>query len=215
MKLRNNARHMKRIVPFKVAMEKTSSDVGQEYFYGDSKKRDYRRAFPHLLDAALTGDAHCQNLVGYCYDLGLGVKKDPKQASIWYQRAAKQEHKEASYNLAILCEKGLGVETNYRKAFLLYKRAADLGDAWAQCNLGVMYLEGTGTRQNIPEGMTWLRKAARRGDAAAQYNIAIGYRDGVRARRNLRLAKIWLRKASAQGHKKAAMVLKRLSARRR
>jgi len=63
--------------------------VGQNLFYGISVNRNYRKAFPYLFEAANRGEIHAQNLIGFCYDLGLGVKKDKSQAIFWYQQAAK------------------------------------------------------------------------------------------------------------------------------
>src|ERR687892_68842 len=45
---------------------KNSSTLGQEFFYGISRQKNYRKAFPYLLDAAANGYVHAQNLVGYC-----------------------------------------------------------------------------------------------------------------------------------------------------
>lgn len=67
---------------------KNPSTLGQEFFYGISKRRNYRKAFPYLLDAAALGYVHAQNLVGYCYSLGLGVTKSKKAAAFWYKQAA-------------------------------------------------------------------------------------------------------------------------------
>lgn len=55
-------------------------EIGQNLFYGINVKRNYRKAFPYLLEAAYRGEIHAQNLVGYCYGRGLGVKKDRLQA---------------------------------------------------------------------------------------------------------------------------------------
>src|SRR5690242_9094949 len=55
--------------------QKNSSTVGQEFFYGISRPKNYRKAFTYLLDAAANGYVHAQNLVGYCYSQGLGVRK--------------------------------------------------------------------------------------------------------------------------------------------
>jgi TPR repeat protein len=57
-----------------------SAELGQQYFYGAGKKKNYKRAFPHLLAAAMAGEPHCQNLVGYCYNRGLGVPKDLRKS---------------------------------------------------------------------------------------------------------------------------------------
>ncbi len=86
----------------------TTFQLGQQYFYGISKQKNYRKAFPYLLEAASDGYIHAQNLLGYCYNLGLGVKKDKRLAAFWYEQAAKHDHKEALSNLALLYEKGQG-----------------------------------------------------------------------------------------------------------
>src|SRR5258708_40137029 len=102
------------------------SEVGQNFFYGVSGKRNYRKAFPYLSEAANRGEIHAQNLLGYCYDLGLGVEKDKLQAMFWYLQAAKYHHKEALFNLAVSYDMGNGVKANAKKAFSFYKRAAAL-----------------------------------------------------------------------------------------
>lgn len=81
------------------------SEVGQEFFYGISRRKSYRKAFPYLFEAANDGYIHAQNLVGYCYDLGLGVEKDKRLAAFWYEQAAKGGHREAVANLALHYEK--------------------------------------------------------------------------------------------------------------
>ena len=84
------------------------SEMGQELFYGAGRKRSYVRALPYLLQAARLNDPHCQNLVGYCYDLGLGPKKDLRRPMYWYRKAARYDDKEALGNLALHYEKGEG-----------------------------------------------------------------------------------------------------------
>src|SRR5688572_17029640 len=111
---------------------KNPSILGQEFFYGISKRSNYRRAFPYLLDAAALGYIHAQNLVGYSYSLGLGVTRSKKAAAFWYEQAAKAGHREALTNLGLFYERGEGVRRNSKKAFALYKRAAELGDLVGQ-----------------------------------------------------------------------------------
>ena len=70
------------------------SAIGQRFFYGESCRKNYRKAFPYLLKAARAGDVHPQNLVGYCYDHGLGVrsrlcrKRHPEIIKIGGERSA-------------------------------------------------------------------------------------------------------------------------------
>jgi TPR repeat protein len=49
------------------------SEVGQNFFYGISVKRNYRKAFPYLFEVANRAGIHAQKLVGYCYALGLAI----------------------------------------------------------------------------------------------------------------------------------------------
>ncbi len=182
---------------------------------GETATRNYRKAFPYLLEAAVAGDIHPQNLVGYCYNLGLGVTKDLTLAVFWYEQAAKHHHKEALFNLAVLYERGEGVEANPRKAFALYRRSALLGDAPAQCNLAVCYLDGFGAKPNLAKGIEWMRKAARKGDAKAQFNLGSAYLDGEGVRRNMRLARLWLGKAAEQNHHRAFRLYRRLETQKR
>src|ERR1017187_9781678 len=81
------------------------------------KVRNYRKAFPLLMVAAKNGHPHAQNLVGYCYDLGLGTRRSARTAVRWYERAAKNGYIEAVYNLALSYSRGSGIAKNQRKAF--------------------------------------------------------------------------------------------------
>ena len=96
------------------------------------KVKNYTKAFPLLVVAAKNGHPHAQNLVGYCYDLGLGVERNHLIAALWFGRAAKKNHIEAICNLALLHSAGSGVNKNETKAFWLIHQAANMGDAWAQ-----------------------------------------------------------------------------------
>jgi TPR repeat protein len=187
-----------------------SSEIGQQFFYGAGRRKSYKKALRYLLVGAEAGDPHCQNLVGYSYQLGLGVETDLHAAVFWYERAASAKDVEGLWNLALCYEKGEGVEVNKTKAFSLYKRAAQLGDTKAQCSLGVAYLEGLGTKPDLLEGIKWLRKAARKGESRAQYNLGQAYLDGEGVRRNQKHARTWLTKAAKQGHKKATQLLRSL-----
>lgn len=129
------------------------SEIGQQYFYGEGRRKNYKKAFPLLLEAAYLGDAHCQNLAGYCYDLGLGIHKDRDWAFYWYKYAAENDDIEGLYNLALFYSKKEGGKLNEKKAFFLYKRAAERGDAPSQCNLAIAYLNGMGTKRNEEEGL--------------------------------------------------------------
>src|ERR1700694_5550459 len=84
----------------------TPREFGRALFYGEGKKRNYRKAFPLLLQAAREGHVHWQYLTGYALANGLGTSRNLKAARSWYARAAKRGHPGALFNLALMYAQG-------------------------------------------------------------------------------------------------------------
>ena len=105
-----------------------------------------------------------------CHGSGmLGLAKDPKEAFLLYQSAAKLGHPQSAYRVAVCCEMGQdgggGTRQDPVKAFQWYKRAATLGDPPAMYKLGVIQLKGLLGQQPQPrEAVSWLQRAADRAD---------------------------------------------------
>ena len=149
------------------------------------------------------------NLLGYCYNLGLGVPQDYKKARRYYMKAAKHGCLDSYYNLALLYEHCLGVKANSKKTFRYYLVAAQGGIADAQCNLATCYLDGVGVEKNVKKGLFWLEKAAKSDDIKAQYNLGIALLT-LKSNVALKHAKKWLKMAANRGHKKALATIARL-----
>src|SRR5207237_480369 len=71
------------------------------------------------------------NMLGYCYEYGIGTNINNQKA----------------FEL-------------YRKAFELYQKAADLGDSNAQYNLAFIYKDGKGVDKNDKKDFKMLKKSA-------------------------------------------------------
>ena len=97
---------------------------GGEYVAFD--RADYVTALKIWLPVAQSGDAEAQTYVGEIYEKGLGLKPDYQAASVWYEKAAKQNFSRALINLGNLYEKGLGVAQDKAMALNLYRQAAGL-----------------------------------------------------------------------------------------
>lgn len=100
----------------------------------------------------------------------LGLANDPKEAFKLYQSAAKLNHAEAAYRVAVCCEmgedEGGGTRRDPLKAIQWYKRAATLGDTPAMYKMGMIQLKGLlGQPKNPREAIVWLKRAAERADA--------------------------------------------------
>ena len=77
--------------------------LGNEYFYGmENRKVNYELAAYWYRKAAVGGNSAAQLNYGICLEHGLGVDRDPKNASLFYLFAANKGIREAEYNLALL-----------------------------------------------------------------------------------------------------------------
>src|ERR1700737_3100663 len=90
-----------------------------EQFDTNGDVKNLSRAFPILLSAAKDGHPNAQNLIGYSYMKGIGIKRDLKTAVRWFRRAVGKNHREAIFNLALAYDKGIGVKKNLKTAFAL------------------------------------------------------------------------------------------------
>lgn len=105
-----------------------------------------------------------------CYGQGmLGLAVDPKEAFTLYQSAAKLNHPQSAYRVAVCCElgseEGGGTRRDPLKSMQWYKRAATLGDTPAMYKMGMILLKGLlGQPKNPREAVSWLKRAAERAD---------------------------------------------------
>ena len=151
--------------------------VGEGGARGDSKSRNKERERyifdAHKIIKKLVSRSYPEAMfyLADCYGSGqLGLQKDPKEAFNLYQSAAKLNHAQAAYRVAVCCEMGQdeggGTRRDPLKALQWYKRAATLGDAPAMYKIGIIQLKGLlGQQRNPREAVGWLKRAAERADA--------------------------------------------------
>mmetsp|Transcript_28304 Transcript_28304/g.111138 ORF Transcript_28304/g.111138 Transcript_28304/m.111138 type:complete len:824 (-) Transcript_28304:1006-3477(-) len=97
--------------------------------------------------------------VALFYSKGIVVEQDFKEASGWYEIAAKDKNDIAMFHLGLLYQEGLGVETDVQKAMDWWEKSAELGNANALYNLGVMYINGHGVQQDTYKAIDYFTKA--------------------------------------------------------
>ena len=171
------------------------------------KQNRYDLAIPLLQQAAKLGNTDAQLELGFLYNMGEGVDRDPNKATHWYEKAAAQGNVDAQFNLGILYEKGDGVGQDYSKARQWYEKAAVQGDAQAQFNLGALYQNGRGVSQDYNKARQWYEKAAVKNDPKAQVNLGLLYKNGWGVKQNYTKARQWYEKAAAQGDASAQLGL--------
>ena len=89
-------------------------------------------AYLHMMKAK-AGDADSMNTLALNYYWGNGgVKKDYREALMWFDKAAAKGHREALFNLGGLYEHGYGTPINLPNALNCYKLAKDQGFDFAR-----------------------------------------------------------------------------------
>ncbi|HEY9842485.1 MAG TPA: tetratricopeptide repeat protein [Candidatus Obscuribacterales bacterium] len=154
------------------------------------------QALPGLKELA-PQDAYAQYMLGYLYDHGLGgLKRNPEEASRWYQLSAAQGHPFAMNNLGFLYSQ----KQDFEQALKWYKRAAEQGDPSGMVNLGYAYQHGQGAATDFAAALKWYKLAAEGGDPAAFNNIGSLYAEGQGVTKSREEAVKWYRKAAEQGY---------------
>lgn len=95
-----------------------------------------RTAFRLFLAAAKAGDLGSQVNVGYCYNTGSGVRRDPVEALYWYRRAYRRGDASAANNIGIIWRD----EGRWQRALRWFRRAVDLGDEDANLEIAKYYI---------------------------------------------------------------------------
>ena len=81
--------------------------LGNEYFYGENRIRNYTLAAYWYKKAAEKGIPEAQYNYGSCLESGRGVTKKLDDAFAWYRKAADQDFNPASYRIALFYLSGI------------------------------------------------------------------------------------------------------------
>ena len=101
-----------------------------------------------------------------CYGSGaLGVNVDHEKAFSLYVQAAKLNHPQATYRVAVCHELGAGCKRDSQRAVQYFRKSAALGDVAGMYKMGLILLNGLLNQQKNPrESISWLKRAAQVAD---------------------------------------------------
>lgn len=136
------------------------------------QRKDYPTAVRLLEPMAAAGNPIAQTRLGLLYYHGHGVRESDAMALRWFERAARQGHAEAQFQLANLHAYGLSElppgQDPQRLAAQWYFEAARQGHAEAQYSLGILFATGSGVQPSPDEAHKWISRAAAQGHADAR-----------------------------------------------
>ena len=153
--------------------------------------------------AAAGGSTDAAFELGWAFENGLGVPRDPITAARWYGKAIDAGNTNALNNLGYLYANGTGVPRDENRAVALYRQAAELGVTAAMSNYGWMLENGIGTAQNVPEAVQWYNRAAQLGEPQAMLNLGWLYLTGYDIPADADAALSWFKRAHAAGRTEA------------
>jgi TPR repeat protein len=133
------------------------------------RAKDYAAAVPVFLELAQLGNVRAQLQVGWHYEFGKGVPRNPSEALRWYLAAARQGNPIAQCNAGTMYENGVGVGENWMEAAHWFAASAQQSDVGGLYNLGRAYEFGIGVPQNRSTAISLYRKAAANGDSKAAF----------------------------------------------
>ena len=187
-------------------------NLGRAYHLGtNGKKKNETKAAAFYRIGAETGYAKAQANLGYCYDTGFGVERDPQEAAKWYLEAALQGNRYAQMNHANkLLHASLETkdEDGMIKAREWYLKAhyQDKTLTQAAYGIGVVYAQlQTKSPENAKLAKRWFALAAGGNHPDAQF--ALGYLEENSG--NGRAAFNWYKLAKAGGSRHAVFNLAR------
>lgn len=148
-------------------------------------RRNTRKGFELLRQAAERGDPKAAFSLGNAYGDGLGTRRSDRLALRWYRRAARHGMDIAAGNIASTYRQ----QGKHRLAFRWWRRAASLGDGDASLDLGYCYQYGIGVRRSVALARRMYRRAIASdhitpaGREDAMYHLAVVHLDEGKAAR--------------------------------
>jgi len=150
--------------------------------------------------ASNRGDPYASLLLGFGYDTGIGVGRNPEIAYQLFKFACDSRIARGCSSLGRANSMGEGVPKNERLAALFFQQACDAGAAVACSNLAIAFAQGNGVAKDEERSFALFRQACTSGVPSGCNGLAAGYEHGVGVTRNIDLANQFYQRACDSGH---------------
>jgi TPR repeat protein len=168
--------------------------------YGAFQRGLYLSALNIALPKAQLGDPAAQTLVAELMNNGLGVRRNPADATFWYEQAAKAGDANAQYKYALMLLTGDNVKQDRKAADVMMRKAAEGGNREAQFNIAQILVAESPGEKGLKAALPYYEKAALQGLPDAQYAVSQLYYHMDLPREKRLQSRDWLTKAALGGY---------------
>jgi TPR repeat protein len=154
------------------------------------------------------GYAPGQIMMGYIYETGIVVAKDPAVAMEWYKKSAEQDNQLGEWLLGRLYYTGSGAPRNLNEAGNWFQKSAAHGDPIGEYLMGMVDLD----RKDYAGAADLFRKSAMQGLPQAELQLGRLLKNGQGVSADKSEAYSWLLMSSDAGNKSAESELSALEA---
>ena len=170
-------------------------EKGLNALAGTGASHNDTAAVDYFRKSASQGYPPAQVALGFLYDTGTIIAREPQQAADWYKKAALQDDRLGQWLLGRLIYNG-DLIRDLNEAAKWLQKAAGHNDPFGQYLLGMIKLE----RQDYPQAAVWFRKAAMQGLPQAQQQLGLLLKQGQGVPLDKSEAYVWLLMSSEAGN---------------
>ena len=139
-------------------------EKGMNALTGSEPSRNDLNATEYIRRSAELGYVPAQVVLGYFYETGNILTREPGEAADWYKKAAEQDDVLGEGLLGRIIFSGQATPRDLNEAEKWLQKAASHGDPFSEYLLGMVRLE----RSDYSRAVEWFRKAADQGLPQAQ-----------------------------------------------
>jgi TPR repeat protein len=158
----------------------------------------YATAASWYQEAVRHGSAKGALMLGWLYQTGNGLQKNPAEAVRLYTDAGNRGLADAMYRLGLMYKNGDGVQRDPGMAAQCFYEAGRRHHPYAQEELGWMAFTGSGVKRDDLTALGWFLPAAQAGLVRSQTAVATIYDEGQVVAKDPAKAVEWYRRAAAQ-----------------
>ncbi len=174
-------------------------NLAAAYLEGVGVKRNAKKAFQYLEEAANKGSASDALSAGQCKAYGIGTNQSDDEAYKWLLFAAHNGEREAQYYLATIEDMLPNITLSDEVKMEWLAEAVRRGFPPAIRELGGKFLYGAGGKKDVEKGIGLLQQAASLSDAEAKYLLGRAYDFGELVTKNRKLAVNYYKDAADNG----------------